>query len=284
MHKLALGALALIILAASCGVNADLDDSTSTAVELGVTTASNALDDLTSGAAFTRGPGSGSPTGRAACTGRPVSSICNSGVKTKTYDECSLGATAFTLDGSVTLTYTDSGCNMIATGNAVTRTFDLVATGPFGGTTQSTSEAHTTWDGVALTEGVLIEKTAGGHTVKINGVRRTRKRFSGSQIFDFSVNTVADAPVVVEGSLDWANRILRSGKIEVHHNIAEFTTTLELSNLAQSSDCCYPTSGTISFNQTGSITAQGNVVFTGCGAGTLTIGAESSTFAYASCQ
>ncbi len=276
MRILLCGILLVVGLAVTyCGLSPDLDDSSATALEAGITAATNSLDDLTTSAGFARGT----------CSGRAVSSLCSGGIKTKAYDACTLGAGLFTLDGDVTLTYSDSGCNMVSNGNSVLRTFDLSATGAFGGTTRSTSDAHTTWDGTVMGEGATVEKTSAGHTLSIHGLRRTRSRFSGSQVFDFSIRTLSTAPIVVEGStLDWSDRILRSGTLQVHHNLAEFTTTLEIANLMQASDCCYPTSGTITFSQTGSITAAGTVVYTGCGSGTVTVGAESTTFSYSSCQ
>lgn len=208
------------------------------------------------------------PEAWAAACGRAVSSSCNAGTKEEIYNNCSLPFSFLTMNGLVTLAYSNSSCDMSNPGDSVERTFEVDIYGLLGGNLNITSANHIDYRGNTIGGGGRLTKI-GGSSWEIE-VLGKRKRFvrRGRELMDVSVRTLA--PLNVTGSLSRVSRVVDGGAFEVIHNKAQFTATYQPSNLAWSNACCHPVSGTLNVNYSGSIAGSGSITFNGCGSATLT--------------
>ena len=82
-----------------------------------------------------------------------------------------------------------------------------------------------------------------------------------------------------------ANRVVKSGKFDVIHNLAGYTVQFVPDNVSWDGTCNCPVSGKL----TGSIIAGKNVgksaevVFNGCGKGTVTVGTDTEDVNFDRC-
>jgi hypothetical protein len=185
---------------------------------------------------------------------------CASGVRTKTFDACTLGPA--TLDGDVTLTFTRTAvCAMVSDGDAVTRTADLLLTGPYGGTLEITSPGG----------GQTLTRTATGFLYSVGGMQRVLTGAGGRKLWDTSTHTTA--PLVITGS-GRGDLVIASGTLVVKHNLAGYEVALTPSNLTWTAGCNCATGGAL----TGTISGgrldgkSATVELTGCGEAEVTIG------------
>ncbi|HVU51760.1 MAG TPA: hypothetical protein VHL80_13785 [Polyangia bacterium] len=192
-------------------------------------------------------------------------SACAAGVRTRQYTQCSLGPS--TLDGTVTLTFTRTAlCALATADDAVTRTADLTLTGPWGGTLTVSSP-----DG-----GQTLTKTAAGFEFTVAGMERVLVGPGGRTLFDISTRTTA--PFVVTGS-SRADLVIASGTLEVTHELAGYTVSLDASNLAWSATCNCAVSGSL----TGTVTSgklsgrSATVELKGCGRADVTIDGDTDS-------
>jgi hypothetical protein len=199
------------------------------------------------------------PSAYAATCWEPMFSACNaSGVRTKDFADCTLGAA--TLSGSVTLTFNQPLCVVLAAGDAVTRTADFTLTGLYGGTLEVTSPGG----------GQTLTRTAAGFDYTVGGMERVLTGPSGRTLFDVATRTTA--PIVVTGS-SRADLKVVSGSFEIDHKVAGYKVTLTADNLAWTSACNCASSGTL----TGTVTGgkhdgkSASVTITSCGEADVTI-------------
>lgn len=206
----------------------------------------------------------------ASCWPAPFSA-CENGVRSRTFDGCSLGPS--TLEGTVTLTFTRAaGCLLLAEGDSVTRTADFTLTGPYGGTLAVTSPGG----------GQTLTRTAGGFEYSVSGMKRVLTGPGGRTWFDVSSRTTA--PIVVTGS-GRADLVIASGTLEVSHNRAGYKVTLTPANLTWTSSCNCAVSGSL----TGTVSGgrldgkSASVTLTGCGQADLTIDGETESLTFDRC-
>jgi hypothetical protein len=216
------------------------------------------------------------------CTGRSFKSSCVDGKREAVYSDCRIAKTPYTLKGLVSLAYNTAaiadGCELDDTNDALTRTTDITRTGSFGGTTRTTSENRTTWDGAIVSGGATLLKTDTGFSLSQAGFHRIRVGSRGKTIYDLTIQTIN--PLQISGSLSRSTRTITSGSARVFHNLPKFTTTFSVANLTFSADCCYPKGGTITATRTGSNEVS-TATFTACGQGTVQIGPLVKDFVYA---
>ncbi|MCC7404395.1 MAG: hypothetical protein IT288_08350 [Bdellovibrionales bacterium] len=222
------------------------------------------------------------PKAYASTCSRAYLSSCVSGVKSATYSDCDISGTLLSLDGSVTLTYSDSGCGLASTGNYVTRTYDYTISGPRGGSLHVFSSAQTDYRGNSISGGGKLIKTASGWEIQILGKNKVLQAAGGSTLMNHSVRTLSN--ISVTGGLDRASRVVNGGQVEVAHNLANFTAIYTPNNLQWSSSCCHPVSGSISISFDGSVTGTGSIVFNGCGSATISKDDKSRDLSLTYCE
>lgn len=209
----------------------------------------------------------------AAC-GRAVTQACSLGVRTISYSGCQAGST-FTLNGSVTLTYSTMGCALSA-GENVVRTYDYTLTGPRGGSIQTTSTARSNYLGTSISGGGRVSQTgAAAWDISVLGKHKIGTR-NGRTLFDVSVRTTT--ALSVTGAIGRSGRTVSAGTLVVDHNRARFTATYSVASgqpLVWQSSCAHPTSGALNVSYTGSISGAGTITFNGCG--TAQLSKDSST-------
>jgi hypothetical protein len=197
-------------------------------------------------------------------------SSCSAGTRTRSFDHCALAG--FSLDGSVTLTFSQSTCSAAAVGDTVTRNADFTLHGRANYSLAVDSKGG----------GQKVTRTADGFTYQVLGMERVLTNASGKKIIDISTKTEED--LVVQG-FTRANRVIKSGKFDVVHNLAGYTVQLVPADVTWNGTCNCPVSGKL----TGSITAGKNVgksaevVFNGCGKGTVTVGTDTEDVDFDRC-
>ncbi len=270
---------ALLLLSACAKKKADSSDSINelgASVESGMTAVQSAADEQ-SGESFADNRKTFEtyayqaknlllPEAWASVCSRAVIDPCVAGVKQETYSACQLPYSNRSMDGVVTLTYSDATCSMASTGDKVERTYEVNIRGLEGGILNISSASHTDYRGNTLGGGGRLTKTNAGWDIEVLG---KHKRFTRNsrELFDISVRTTS--PISVAGSLSRAGRTVNGGAFEVIHNKAQFTATYQPVNLAWSNVCCHPISGSLNVSYTGSVTGTATVTFNGCGLATL---------------
>ncbi|MCB0365158.1 MAG: hypothetical protein H6624_10565 [Bdellovibrionaceae bacterium] len=217
----------------------------------------------------------------ATCT-RAALETCSSGVKTATYSNCDISGTLLSLDGSVTLTYSDSGCGMASASDNVARTYDYTITGPRGGNLQVFSTALTDYRGTSISGGGKLTNTGSAWEIQVLGKNKILKTAAGVTIMSHSIRTLSN--VTVTGGLSRASRVMNGGQVEVNHNLAKFTAVYTPNNLQWSSTCCHPVSGNLSVTFDGTVTGTGSVVFNGCGSATISKDDKERTITLSYCE
>ncbi len=223
---------------------------------------------------------------KAACSSAGSSfGSCTSGVKNRSFGGCSRTGSSgdtVTVNGSASLTFSDSGCSMATDGNYFTRTVSnhyvtltsgykiltFTSAGVVDATTISTSDL-TTWDGLTKVGGTKVKKTTGGLSIQILGVHRWGLRSTGVVGFKHTIYTPDSSPISVIGSGTSGSPYTVSGTVTVAHNRASVNVSTTYNNVGYvPSSCCYPTSGTMTY-QLGSATSR-TITFTStCGSITV---------------
>ena len=151
-------------------------------------------------------------TAYAATCVQSILGTCTAGARTRTFDNCAIGPA--TLDGMVTLTYSDTNsCTVAVAGDSVNRTASFTLTGPYGGTLAVSSPGG----------GQTLTKTAVGFDYSVPGMERVLTGPGGHTLFDISTKTTA--PIHVTGT-SRADLVIVSGALEVSHNLAGYKVTL----------------------------------------------------------
>ncbi len=219
----------------------------------------------------------------AANCGRAYDQSCSVGVKSISYSTCGIGS-AFTLSGSVTLTYSNNSC-ALNIGENVVRTYDHTISGPRSGTIQTTSTLRSDYRGTQISGGGRLERTgAAAWQIDILGKHKIGMR-NGRTLFDISARTTT--PIALTGTLDRSGRTVSSGAIEVNHNRAQFTAVYAVAAgqpLVWNSSCCHPVSGQLNATYTGSLSGSGSVTFNGCGSAQLSKDGTTRTLSLGYCE
>ena len=213
------------------------------------------------------------PGGGSSCLTASTLGSCSSGMRTRTFSNCTTFVGRLTHSGSITLTWRDSNgavinaCGNLVSGSSITRTVSRTVTNARGGVLTVSSSGVTAYDtSVSFGEGQRLTKTANGASVAILGMSRRANSASGARLFDLSTRTSQD---LVYTGTNRANRTLVSGTLQIFHNLANYTVTLTPTNVTWSAGCDTPTSGTFRGTLSGSQSGEIEVRFTGCGTQTV---------------
>jgi len=227
-----------------------------------------------------------------ACLFSTARSTCTSNVDTITWGGCTIGTASLT--GTWTETWSAGFCangakpGALTSGNSVTRvtTSDQVLTLASGATVTTNTTAHTAWDGTSIPgTGVTTTMSGATRTIMINGLKRTMVGPKGRTWYNHSILT-PNPGLSVTGTRAGANRVV-NGTLTLFHNIARYKADHTFNAVTWgSSSCCYPTSGSITTNLTGSKTGSVTLGFTStCGQATFTdTTAASSTVTLTQCN
>jgi len=190
---------------------------------------------------------------------------CTAGARTRTFDNCVIGPA--TLDGMVTLTYSDTNsCTVAVAGDSVNRMASFTLTGPYGGTLVVSSPGG----------GQTLTKNATGFDYAVPGMERVLTGPGGHTLFDISTKTTA--PIHITGT-SRADLVIVSGALEVSHNLAGYKVTLSPQNLTWTTSCNCAVSGSL----TGTVSGgkhdgqSASVTLTGCGQADVTIDGETDS-------
>lgn len=212
---------------------------------------------------------------------RAYQQACQGGVKTVTYDRCTMGLSSVEVSGSVSLNYSAANCEMLADGDSVIRTHDLQFEGPRGGLLSSSSASRLDYKSEQFGGGAQLTRTSAGWDFDVLG-----KHFNlvvrGKEIFNVSVRTLS--PLKVTGGLSRHDRKVTDGSLEINHNLAKYTAVWTASNLQYQSNCCYPVAGSISAVFSGSKTGSAQINFSGCGQAEKLQDGQSVPLQFSSCQ
>jgi hypothetical protein len=191
---------------------------------------------------------------------------CAGGVRTRTFNQCSIGAA--TLDGMVSLTFSDTRtCAVVAAGDSVNRTADFTLTGPWGGTLAVSSPGG----------GQVLTRTATGFDYTVPGMQRVLTGPGGRTLFDISTRTTS--PIHLTGS-SRADLVVVSGALEVSHNLAGYKVTLVPENLTWAASCNCAVAGKLTGTVAGGGKLDGksaSVTLTGCGQAEVDIDGETES-------
>ncbi len=190
---------------------------------------------------------------------------CTAGARTRTFDSCAIGPA--TLDGMVTLTYSDTNsCTVAVAGDSVNRMASFTLTGPYGGTLVVSSPGG----------GQTLTKNATGFDYTVPGMERVLTGPGGHTLFDISTKTTA--PIHITGT-SRTDLVIVSGALEISHNLAGYKVTLSPQNLTWTASCNCAVSGTL----TGTVSGgkhdgqSASVTLTGCGQAEVTIDGETDS-------
>jgi hypothetical protein len=217
----------------------------------------------------------------AACSARAGLSSCTNGVRAVEYVNCTIPSTNQTLNGDVTLTYSDSGCSMSSNGNTVTRSYNYTRTTSWGAVITTTSTSQSDYNGDNYGGGGVLTKTISGFNMVLNGKHKHRTTSGGRSAFDLSLKTSSAISV---SALDRSTRVIDGGSLLIANNNKEYTIAMSPNSLTYTSNCCYPTGGSIDVTISGSVNATGSVAFNSCGNATLTKNGVSVGLSLYSCE
>jgi len=203
-----------------------------------------------------------SPASAAACY--PFTfSACSGGVRTETFAGCTFGRA--TIEGSVTLTYSDTASCGLATGDSVNRTADFTVTGDYGGTLTVTSPGG----------GQTLTRTASGFDFAVGGIERVLAGPRGTSLFDISTETTTPLSITTTGG----NLVIATGTLVITHHLAGYAVSLTPDNLTWAPTCNCAVSGSLSGTVSGG-KADGKsatVTLTGCGTADVTIDGDTES-------
>ncbi len=217
------------------------------------------------------------------------------------FSGCTAGiSNDYSLSGTMKLTFdTSTTCDSWISGNSpttglVTRTTsELKRTNSDSTTISTDSNSHTPYDGSSSIGGGIVTQFSSNYIlngvsvkrkfVSIDGMRRVKKLGTGAVIFEHLIKT--SAAIELLGSRS-DNLRQASGTVMVYHNTAKYTSSHVMSQLRWISNCCYPTSGSITTTSIGSINGTITSDFgTGtCGDVTITTNGLSKKVTLSACE
>ncbi|MES1204426.1 MAG: hypothetical protein ABUS79_00690 [Pseudomonadota bacterium] len=247
------------------GADESVQGGTATAMGAGVPVPTLRTPDELRGPLWRRALGAIVPEAHAASCWPATLSACTGGVRTRTFESCTIGRS--TLEGSVTFTFSrPMVCAAVTAGDTVTRAAAFTLTGPYGGTLEVTSPGG----------GQTLTRTAAGFDYSVGGMQRVLTGPGGKKLFDVSTRTTT--PITVTGT-SRADLVIASGALEITHNLAGYKVTLVPRNLAWSASCNCAVSGSLTGTVSGG-SADGksaSVELTGCGQANVTIDGDTES-------
>ena len=285
--------LLVAIIATGCGLrdNTDTaaDEELTASVEDAVTTMSAIMDDQEGESYSVNSQKSYHemieeillPKAYAAGCIRPAIKVCDNGVKTSTFSDCSGYRGLVTASGEITLNFSENDCSMDTAGDNVNRTYSYTFDLPRGGQLEVSSADGEDYSGDVIGGGALLTKTVGGFELDILGKHKVYTRNDRVRL-NRSVKTLQ--PLQIIGGLRRSVRRVTDGQVQVSHNLAEFKAVYTADSLEWSSSCCHPVSGTLSVDYTGSREGSGTVTFGSCGTATLDKDGETHEIQFSYCE
>ncbi|HXJ20917.1 MAG TPA: hypothetical protein VMT03_11855 [Polyangia bacterium] len=203
------------------------------------------------------------PTASAAACYPFTFSACASGVRTETFSSCTFGPT--TVDGNVTLAFSDSAGCALAVGDSVNRTADFTISGDYGGSLTVTSPGG----------GQTLTRTATGFDFAVGGIERVLMGLRNNELFDISTETTT--PLSITGSP--GNLVIVGGTLVITHHLAGYAVSLTPNNLTWASTCNCAVSGSLSGTVSGGKDdgKSATVTLTGCGTADVTIDGDTES-------
>jgi hypothetical protein len=189
-------------------------------------------------------------------------SSCSAGAKTRTFGGCTLGLGRTTLEGTVSLSFSQVGCTMGATSDTVTRTADFTLTGRRGATLTVSSPGG----------GQTVTRTATGFTYTVGGMKRVLRDSSGETLADIETRTLS--AITLTGSTR-ATRVMDGGELEIKNLTRSTTLVLSPSQVTWSAACNCAVSGVFSGTTSGDQEKEFTLTLTGCGTATVESGGRS---------
>lgn len=196
--------------------------------------------------------------------GASCAATANSRTVTATYD-CDVSATdAVTISGGATMTFDAAGtCNtwvtaaIPASGTATWTTSSFIRTGSQG-QIKTVSALHTNFHGASIGGGSVVTYASGPMSLAINGLRRTGTLSSFS--IDHSVHT--SLPIAISNPKATHGRPITAGVLLIDDNASKYTATASFNSVRwNTSGCCYPTSGSITYTLAGTVTGTATADF-----------------------
>jgi hypothetical protein len=205
----------------------------------------------------------------ASCTGQAFSA-CSSGIRTRSFGNCTLAGGRVSLSGSVTLSFSAPGCSMAAASNSVTRTADFTISGRRGSLTVS-----------APGGGQTVTRTSSGFDYSVGGMKRVLTDSNGDTIADIETRTLSVIPVT---GTSRSNRVMSGGQLEIKNLTRGTTAVLTPSNLTWSAGCNCAVSGSLSGSTSGDESFDDfTITITGCGTANVSSGGKSEDVEFDRC-
>jgi hypothetical protein len=190
---------------------------------------------------------------------------CSSGVRTRSWGGCTLiGAT---VEGTVTLTFSQSNCTMSSSGNSVTRTPNMTITGRRGRTLTITTATGGSFQGQRITRGA----SAGTFTVEVSKLRRVATDATSTTTLNIESNT--GTAMTMTGAIR-TGRKLDGGTLIITDALNSQTYTLTPEAVTWDGTCNCASSGqwTGTVATTGSSTTSTITIrITACGSADVTL-------------
>jgi hypothetical protein len=194
-------------------------------------------------------------------------SVCTAGVETRTLSNCNIGP--LSLNGTVTLTWSDPSCVLVAAGDSVTRTGEFTVSDDQGAELAITSPGG----------GQQLTDNGTGYSYKVLGMERVATA-GGATLFDISTSTSADLGV---SGVSRATRVVNGGTLVIEHNLLHYGVALTPDALAWSADCNCAVSGSLSGTLSGNASGSYTLEMTGCGTAKLTVDGKSDNIVLDRC-
>lgn len=221
------------------------------------------------------------PKAWAASCVRPGLLTCSNGLKSTQFDECDQSNGRVKASGQIDLDYSDAACGLTAVGSSVTRTFSYALTGAQNGELNVTSDSLEDYRGNLIGGGSTLTRVTGGYQLAILGQHKILTR-NGRQIRNHSLRTLS--PIEVSVGLARDQRVISNGELEVAHNLAGMTAVYRSQNLEWSQTCCYPVSGSMTVEYSGSKEGTATIDFLTCGQAQVQIGDEVKNVEFSYCE
>lgn len=206
---------------------------------------------------------------RSSCALSGVRSSCSNGVRTITWNSCTVAAGTQTMTGGWTETYSSNTCATTSSNTMTRTTTGSTSTHSSGATVTTDTNGGTTYDNTTIPNtGTTVTFGASTNTIVINGTHRVKTSAAGSKVFE---HYITSSGLTHSGTLAAGTRSI-SGTVTVYHQLAKYKAVNTLSSVSWgSASCCYPTSGTVSTTLSGSLSGTTTTQFTAtCGQATFT--------------
>jgi hypothetical protein len=196
-------------------------------------------------------------------------SACADGVRTRTFSACAIGTA--TLQGEVTLGFSELACTFAVEGDRLTRRANFTVTGPRGGQVEVSTPQL----------GQTVTRTATGFSYQVDAIQRVGRGPGGAVLFDITTSTLED--LTLTGARR-ADRLLSGGKLQLRNARRGYTVVLTPEEVRWGEGCACPQSGRLVGEVVDPAPARAvTLEVAGCGEGTLTVNGEQQAISFDRC-